>query len=106
MTNGADWAGLLAAFCGTVAAIILVVPLFILLNERENWQGLDLARQANLPSSPSFQKAQQAATYALLKALYDGRNRWKTWVRIGVTLLVLALTMLLLQAWFLMSANG
>jgi len=106
MTNGADWAGLLAGFCGTFAAIVLVVPLFILLKERENWQGLDLSRQANLPSSPSFQQAQRAATYILLKALYDGRNRWKTWVGIGVSLLVLALTMLLLQAWFLIGENA
>jgi hypothetical protein len=74
----ADWLGWLASCFSTVGALLLVRPLFILLDQRE---GLDaLVQELDANHAPEEFRRYFAEARALLAAsVFAGRRTWKRW---------------------------
>jgi len=93
----AEALGLLAALCGAIGALLLVRPLFILLDQREGLDALVQVLDGDL-APEEFRKYFGDARALLAACVFAGRRGWKRWAYAGTGALVASLLLTVAQA--------
>ena len=94
---GGDWYGVVAAFFGTVGALLLVRPLFQLLRHREAVESIAFALDLSVLED-DVRKEVSEAREELGKKIRKGRKNWKPWTYWAVVCLAVALLCIFAQA--------
>jgi hypothetical protein len=92
-----DILGWWSAFIGAFGAILLVRPLFILLQFREALESLVYALDKNL-TPEDLRDQLMEARQKLAAEIFSKRKTWKRWAWAGLTFLCVAILILLAQS--------
>jgi hypothetical protein len=103
--NLADWWGWLAGATGIVGSLLLVRPLFLLLQQREALEAIGYALDLDL-LKPDLHADVKEARRIFATEIYRRRHRWKAWVYAGIGFLVVAGVGACLQLLCLIAAGG
>ncbi len=91
-----DALGWCSAFFATAGSILLVRPLFILLQFREALESIVYALDENL-TPEDLRDQLMAARKRLAAEIFSKRKTWKRWAWAGLVLLGVAMLLLLVQ---------